>query len=114
MNLEGPARRLEYLGVVVDAESETLRISETCRQELLGLLRDFKGRCWCDLRALKSLVGKLSFDAAVLPGSCPFMRRMIDCMRGHGVKGRVRLGAGFQADVDYWFCYIGSWNGWAT
>jgi hypothetical protein len=107
--VEGPAQVLEYLGIVVDSVSESVSISSARQTELLELLSVFAERRWSSLRALQSLIGKLSFAAAVLPGARPFLRRMIDCSRGG--RRRLYLGAAFKADVGYWLKYLKSWNG---
>ena len=98
--VEGPARVLEYLGIVVDSVNRTLSISSARQAELMGLLSDFSTKRWCSLRGIQSLIGKLSFAAAVLPGARPFMRRMIDSTRS--ARRRVCLGHLLQADVVYW------------
>ena len=107
--VEGPAQVLEYLGVVIDSKSQTLSISDARREELLALLRGFEGRGWASLKEVQSLLGKLCFAAAVLPGARPFMRRMIDVTRG--ARRRVRLGVEFHADVQYWQAHMAQWNG---
>ena len=66
--VEGPAQRLEFLGVVVDSVRRTLEISDERRAELLSLLQSFHRRSFTSLRKLQSLLGKLNFAAAVLPG----------------------------------------------
>ena len=107
--VEGPSQRLEFLGIVLDSQAETLSISEGRKAELLGLLQDFKGRRWASLAKLQSLLGKLSFAATVLPGARPFLRRIIDTTRVG--RGRLLLGPAFRADVAYWEDHIGEWNG---
>ena len=114
--VEGPATRLEFLGVVIDSVARTLSISPERRQELVGLLRAVNGKSWVPLRRLQSLLGKLSFAASVLPGARPFMRRMIDVTRGEGRKPqrRLLLGQAFRDDVAYWLQHIDDWNGTAA
>ena len=107
--VEGPEQVLEYLGIVIDSVQESLSISEARQVELMELLGVFSEKRWTSLRALQSLIGKLSFAAAVLPGARPFMRRMIDCTRL--ARRRVYLGAAFKSDVVYWQKYLSSWNG---
>ena len=102
--VEGPAQVLEYLGVVIDSKTQTLSISDARREELLALLLSFESRHWASLREVQSLLGKLCFADAVLPGARPFMRRMIDVTRG--ARRRVRRGGEFQADVQYWHAHI--------
>lgn len=108
--VEGPAQRLEFLGIVIDTVSQTLSISEQRRKELTSLLQGFGGRSWSSLRRVQSLLGKLNFAATVLPGARPFMRRIIDLTRGR-TGGRLFLDNGFRDDVDYWLAHMAAWNG---
>jgi hypothetical protein len=107
--VEGPAQRLEFLGIVFDSVEETLSISDERKAELLELLSGFTSKCWASRKTVQSLLGKLSFAATVLPGARPFLRRIIDTLRpGHK---RVALGAAFRADLAYWTGHIATWNG---
>ena len=111
---EGPSQSLSFLGVQIDSVSQTLRVTEERMQELLQLLSAFrvKSRRTASAHALMSLVGKLSFAAACLPGARPFMRRVLDLVP-HG-KPRyklVTLSASFHSDVRYWSTRLPAWNG---
>lgn len=111
---EGPAQRLSFLGVWIDSVKQTLSVTEERMQELLQLLSAFRAehRRTASAQALMSLVGKLSFAAACLPGARPFMRRILD-MVPHG-KARhklVSLSSSFHCDLLYWSTRLRSWNG---
>lgn len=108
--VEGPAQRLEFLGIVIDSVIETLEISSERQQELQELLTDFHSRRFSSVRRVQSLLGKLSFASQVLPGARPFLRRIIDVIAGKR-GGRVRLDTNFRGDVCYWQAHIAQWNG---
>lgn len=108
--VEGPAQRLEFLGIVVDSLAQSLSISEARQTELQGILASFSGRRRASVRSLHSLLGKLSFAATVLPGARPFLRRIIDRIAGRS-SGQSRLGDAFHADVGYWRAHMARWNG---
>jgi hypothetical protein len=108
--VEGPAQRLEFLGIVIDSVAQTLSISSDRQAELLGLLQAFGKRRTSSLKRLQSLLGKLAFAAAVLPGARPFLRRIIDTVSGTN-KGAIRLSAEFRLEVRYWRDHIATWNG---
>jgi hypothetical protein len=107
--VEGPAPLLEYLGVIVDSVTETLAVSPARRTELLDLLRYFAGRSRASVHQIQSLIGKLSFASQVLPGSRPFLRRLIDLVRGP--NGQRRLTSSVRSDLKYWTAHFDSWNG---
>ncbi len=106
--VEGPARRLEFLGIVIDTEQEVLAISAERQEELSQLLNSFHHRKSSSVRRLQSLLGKLSFASTVLPGARPFLRRIIDLCKG---SSKVWLGQPFRDEVRYWRLHMGSWNG---
>ena len=108
--VEGPSTRLEFLGIVIDTQKETLSISDTRQQELLSLLHSFSKRRRSSVRRLQSLVGKLTFAATVLPGARPFLRRIIDSMSGRS-SGQMRLGPEFRSEIRYWRGHMARWNG---
>ena len=108
--VEGPAQRLEFLGIVIDSQAKTLSISHARQCELMALLQAFAKRRHSSVRRLQSLLGKLSFAATVLPGARPFLRRIIDLIAGRS-HGKVRLGAAFKMEVRYWRSHLGQWNG---
>jgi hypothetical protein len=107
---EGPSQCLEYLGIIIDAITRTVRISAARLLELTTLLSDFQQRVWSSRTSLESLLGKLSFAAQVLPGARPFLRRIIDTIRSRPT-GRIRLPGSFRSDVKYWLKHLTSWNG---
>jgi hypothetical protein len=108
--VEGPLQRLEFLGIEIDSVAETLSITAERQAELRGLLDAFYKRRFTSVRKLQSLLGKLQFASQVLPGSRPFMRRLIDTI-GSRCNGRLRLGAAFRSDIAYWREHIAQWNG---
>jgi hypothetical protein len=109
--VEGPATRLEFLGIIIDSVLETLSISTARHDELMELLRDFLQRRWSSVKRLQSLLGKLAFASTVLPGARPFTRRIIDSICDHGDGQRVALDSSFRADVSYWATHLAQWNG---
>ena len=106
--VEGPAYRLEFLGIIIDTQAEVVAISEARQEELTELLTCFQRRRSSSVRRMQSLLGKLSFASTVLPGARPFTRRIIDLCKG---TGRVWLGEDFRSEVRYWLLHLGSWNG---
>jgi hypothetical protein len=114
---EGPSQRMSFLGVFIDSVEQTLRVTDDRVLELQQLLSDFRvsTRRTASAQALMSLVGKLSFAAACLPGARPFMRRLLDLVP-HG-KPRfklVNLTASFKLDLLYWSTRLPLWNGRCT
>ena len=109
--VEGPATCLEYLGIVIDSVAQTLSISSERIAELQQCLEFMHQRKRASVTQIQSLGGSLSFasQALVLPGSRPFLRRLIDL--SCGPPGRRNLTAGVRADIAYWHVSMRTWNG---
>lgn len=81
-------------------------------QELQDLLLQWQGRKACTRRELESITGKLAHAAKVFRPGKTFMGRMFKLLGGvQRAHHRVRLNLSFQSDVQWWNCFITSWNG---
>lgn len=63
------------------------------------------------VRDIMSFIGKLSFVSQVLPSSRPFMRRLLDAIKGKRKQSRCRLPYSFKLDCIIWLQPIHRWNG---
>jgi hypothetical protein len=103
---------VEFLGVQLDSVSCTLACTPHRLEELRRIIRDALSAKWLRLHALRSLVGKFSFAAQVLPGARPYMRRLIDQL--HDVTaggGMLRVTEAMRADLVFWRDNLDVWNG---
>ena len=81
----------------------TLSVTAERMDELHTLIASFlTSTIRCSSIALLSLVGKLSFAAACLPGARPFMRRLLDSINHRRMRALVRLTPSFYIDLRYW------------
>jgi hypothetical protein len=108
---EGPSEVIEFLGVLIDAENETLGLTPARRVELESKLDRLRGWAGARLKVIQSLVGVLSFAAQVLPGARPFMRRLIDITAGRSEGDWIPLTEGVKLDALYWLRHLGTWDG---
>lgn len=111
---EGPSQTLSFLGVQLDSISQTVSCTPARVTELTGLLQTLRSQPVVTRGQAESLIGKLSFAAKVLPGTRPFMRRMLDTVRACRSKRRrtpIHIDPGFRADVRFWLRHFSSWNG---
>ena len=111
---EGPSQVISFLGIQIDSVHRTLSCTPDRLTELRSLIESTLSRRTIRRRQLRSLLGKFSFAAQVLPGARPFMRRMIDMCWCRQDFDKMRLAAGFQADLYYWHRYLQQWNGTQT
>ena len=109
---EGPARKLEFLGILIDTETRTLAISEKRLAEIRLELKDWLGKSTCSKRQLLSLLGKLAFCSKVVNHGSMFTRRLIE--KSKTVKNlhqKVRLNSECKKDIVWWYKCIANHNG---
>jgi hypothetical protein len=128
---EGPTQCISFLGIQLDSVAQTLSCTPERVAELTTLLSEASQCSRLRLATLRTLIGKLSFAAKVLPGARPFMRRMLDLQQA-GVdllhtrtrdlsSDRLRLALrrrlvidmdpGFRDDAAFWLLHLQEWNG---
>ena len=110
--LEGPATRLEILGIIVDSETMQLTLPENKLEELKSLLQEYQGRKTLTKREVQSLAGKLQHAAKVVrPGRC-FVWHIYDLTSVKGGPNQpVRLNHRVRSDVQWWLAFMEGWNG---
>src|SRR5262249_47614712 len=92
--------------------AQTLFCTEERVRELITIMSSFSPKRTVRKRELLSLIGKLSFAAAVLPGARPFLRRLIDLSKHASRKHHfLTLNKGVRADLSLWLTFIRAWNG---
>ena len=109
--IEGPSSQLTFLGIVIDTDNMTARISPECKEDLL-LSIQFPRKNKCTKHQLLSLVGKLSLACKVVPAGRIFLHRPIDlsCTVSH-MQHHPRLCTDAYLDLDWWLAFLPTWNG---
>ena len=110
--LEGPATRLDILGITVDTVSMQLSLPEHKIQEILTLLRELQGRKRASKKAIQSLVGKLQHAAKVVrPGRC-FVHHIYKLTSEKGGPDQpLRINRRVRSDIQWWLTFMEVWNG---
>ena len=108
----GPARRLKYLGYVIDIDARTVTIGDERRRDALACLRRLRQDSVV-VKDLESTIGRLGFIAGVVPGgrtyTCRLYRDLHDALQ-RGDR-HIRLSAGALKDVDWWQEALSSCHG---
>ena len=73
-----PTTRMEFLGNTTDSHSMTLEVSPQRKEELVELLRHWKGKKLFSKKQLQSLIGKLSFVTNCVRAGRIFLSRLIE------------------------------------
>jgi len=88
-----------------------LRLPPEKLSRLKNLIREWRQRKACTLHDLQSLIGHLCHAAKVAHPGRRFLGEMFNLLP-HGKKKwhRLRLTAGFRADLEWWHTFLSDWN----
>jgi hypothetical protein len=121
--LEGPSRRMEFLGIVLDSIAESLYLPEHKMDAMKESLEKTLAMRAPSLKHMRSLLGKFAHLASVLPAARPFTRALIDHVywresgtgrEGEAVKSRRgprRMSGVLREDLKFWAQSLQDWNG---
>ena len=111
---EGPSTQITFLGIQINSIDRILSISSERVQEMNALLYQYVSTPTSAVVLVKdilSFIGKLSFVSQVLTSSRPFMRQLLNAVKGKRLHSRCRLPQGFKIDCVIWLQRINQWNG---
>ena len=106
---EGPAQRLKFLGLIVDALKMRLEVEPSRLAEILASLRQWVEKTHCSRVELQSLVGLLNFVSRAIHASRSFLRRLISAL--HSPSRRIVLSEDMREDLKWWLAFASQWNG---
>ena len=108
----GPDTSLVFLGIEIDSVRGELRLPLEKLSHLQDQITQWKGRKACRKRELLSLIGSLSHACKVVRAGRTFLRRLIDLStKAARLDHFIRLNAEARADIEWWYHFIGPWNG---
>ena len=108
-----PTQVVEYLGIIIDSREQQIRLSAERVTELLALLVTFgqHTRQRVTIARARTLLGKLSFAATVLPTARPFMRALINMTLHKSPHASARFTSETYAALQFWQHRLPMWNG---
>ncbi len=109
---EGPATSITFLGLELDSIAQEIRLPEDKLTSLRALLKSWRGRKACRKRELLSLIGSLSHASRAIKPGRSYLRRLIELSAStRRLDQFIRLNKQARADIEWWACFAGSWNG---
>ncbi len=113
---EGPAKRLQFLGIIIDILRRILALSQErlleVREELLAVRDSMSRSTVLTKRELLSLLGKLNFCTLVVKDGKFFTRRLIHLSKKpKALHHRVRVTPQAIADISWWLKSMWVHNG---
>ena len=110
--VEGPARSLTFLGIILDCERLEARLPMDKLNDLRSLLASTINSRKISQRQLESLLGKLSFAVRVITPGRTFMRRLWSlCSRFQQPHYSITLTQECVDDLLWWMRLLSEWNG---
>ena len=110
--ITNPATTPNFLGVDIDSVAMEARINLTHLSETISLLKGIAGHWSAIKRSILSLIGKLHFVCQVCRPGRAFPCCMIETsMKAQHLHHRIKLNQDLHRDVEWWLCYLPSWNG---
>ncbi len=111
-NTKGPGIVLVFLGIELDTVRMEARLPQEKLRRLKQEIRQWEQRRSCTKRELLSLIGQLQHACCVVKPGRSFLRRMIDLSRTvREMHYTVRLNKSFRSDLQWWTCFLPTWNG---
>ena len=112
--VDGPSTRLTFLGIQVDSGTGELSLPPPKLQRIKSTIQAWlsANRKATTKRELQSPIGLLSHAATVVPPGRTFLRQLIDAAKiGSRPSHFIRLNAEVRSDLQWWSCFLESWNG---
>ena len=108
---EGPVTKLSFLGIELDTVQSVARLPKEKLDKCHDMIVSFLPKKKVKLRTLQSLIGLLNFACRVVPGR-PFLRRLIDRMRGiQKPYYKINLNKETKQDLTVWLSFLKDFNG---
>ncbi len=109
---EGPATTLTFLGIELDSVVMEIRLPKKKLRRLKEEITRWKNLKSCTKKELLSLVGQLQHACCVVKPGRTFLRRMISLSTSvRELHYRVWLNREFRSDLEWWACFLPTWNG---
>lgn len=108
----GWGKKLEVLGIMVDAEEAKAWISEERKRKLLTQIDTILQNQSVNALALHSLAGSLNFVSRVCPTGRAFMSRIYAAVHKAVTNWQtVRVGRGLRDELEWWSGVLEKWDG---
>ena len=109
---EGPAKLLEFLGILIDTHSFQLRLPAEKLAHLQELCREWDLKSRCRRRDLESFLGHLSHAATVVRQGRTFLRELFSLLaQARRAHFFIRLNTRAHAEILWWRIFLEGWNG---
>lgn len=110
--LEGPSKRIVFLGIEIDSDSLCIRLPADKLSSLSVSISSWQHRKKCTKVELLSLIGSLSFACKVVKPGRIFLRRLIDLSTTvNKLHHHIDITSSVRLDLKMWSNLLSFWNG---
>ena len=106
-----PTTKLEFLGVLFDAEELTMEITPDRLQEIRQELQGWLYKTKATRKEVELLLGKLQFVAKCVKAGRIFLARIIQWLRGMDRSSKYVITLEARRDIAWWARFIQEFNG---
>jgi hypothetical protein len=108
---KGPDTIMDYLGILIDCDSQTLRLPPGKQREILELIETALAATWLLKATLEKLVGKLNFACKAVPSGRPLMQSLFIALQQSRAARKLRLRPVAHSDLESWHFMLRQWSG---
>ena len=109
--LTPPTKRLTYLGIDIDLDSNTMAINEEKLQDIYAECVKIRGQKYLSKNKFQALMGKLLYIQKIVKPARVFINRILATFREGSHKQKIYLNKAFHADIDWFIKFLPSFNG---
>ncbi len=110
--VEGPTKKLVFLGVEIDTENMTIGLPENKVADLLLVLKAFQLKKRASCKQLQSLAGKLNWACNVIKCGRGYIRNIINTIAPLRLANhKARITKVVQDDIQWWITVLGFFPG---
>ena len=106
-----PTTRLEFLGIIFDSTTMTMKISEEKMEEIRAELDTWLYKTRSNRKEVESLIGKLQFISKCIKAGRVFISRLIHWLRGMDRKSKYSIPLEARKDIAWWARCATHYNG---
>ena len=108
--LAPPAKTIQWLGILFDADNRTLSIPGRKLEEITNTISQLYTRNAMSKREVQQLAGKINFVSRVCRPARLFMARILAYLRAHP-PGYTKVHTGAKADMRWFITFLAQYNG---
>ena len=111
--LQPPSTQVTWLGIEINTQSMELRLPADQLEDILTLVRTWRGKTSSPLGDLQKLLGKLHYVSRCCKPARLFLNRMMDTLRGAHQRPQdaIDLDIDLKKDICWFADFLSEFNG---